>query len=73
MAKETTTTLQVSGWHCGGCTAATEASVKKVSGVSAAKAELKAGTLQVTYDDSKATPVDLEKAVEKVGYKVVHK
>ncbi|MGC4117357.1 MAG: heavy-metal-associated domain-containing protein [Myxococcales bacterium] len=40
MAKEATATLSVSGWHCGGCSAATEASLKKVGGVTSAKAEL---------------------------------
>ncbi|HEY3448810.1 MAG TPA: heavy-metal-associated domain-containing protein [Myxococcales bacterium] len=72
MAKETTATLNVSGWHCGGCSAATEASLKKVGGVTGAKAELSSGTVKVTFDDSKATVADLEKAVEKAGYKVVH-
>lgn len=72
MAKEATTTLSVSGWHCGGCSAATEASLKKVGGVSSAKADLGSGTVKVTFDDSKATVADLEKAVEKAGYKVAH-
>ncbi len=71
MAKEATTTLNVSGWHCGGCSAATEASLKKVSGVTSATAELSSGTVKVTYDDSKASLADLEKAVEKAGYKLV--
>jgi len=72
MAKEVTTSISVSGWHCGGCTAATEASLKKVEGVTAAKANLEAGKVEVTFDDAKAKVADLEKAVEKAGYKVVH-
>jgi copper chaperone CopZ len=70
MAMESTTTLKVSGWHCNGCSGATEASVKKVNGVKSAKATLEKGTLEVTWDEAKASVADLEKAVEKAGYKV---
>ncbi|MBI5549007.1 MAG: heavy-metal-associated domain-containing protein [Deltaproteobacteria bacterium] len=73
MAKEVSTRLQVSGWHCGGCSAATEAALRKVGGVKAAKAELSQGTVSITYDDSVASLADLEKAVEKAGYQVVRK
>jgi copper chaperone len=73
MANESNATLQVSGWHCGGCSSATETSVKKVTGVKSAKADLDKGTLAVAFDDSKATTADLEKAVESAGFKVVHK
>lgn len=73
MASESTATLSVTGWHCGGCSAATEASLKKVGGVKSAKAELSQGTVQVTFDDSMVSLVDLEKAVEKAGYRVVRK
>ena len=73
MAAEASKTLDVSGWHCGGCSAATEAAIKKVGGVKDAKADFDKGTVAVTFDDSKANVADLEKAVEKAGYKVVHK
>jgi len=73
MAKETTAKLQVSGWHCGGCSASTEGALKKVGGVKTAKANFESGTVEVTYDDAKASLADLEKAVEKAGYKVEHK
>jgi copper chaperone len=72
MAKEQKTTLQVSGWHCGGCSAATEGAVKKVGGVKSARADLEKGTVEVTYDDGKASLADLEKAVVRAGYKVEH-
>ena len=70
MAKDVTTTLQVSGWHCGNCSAATEGALKKVPGVKSARSDLAAGTVEVTYDDAQARLADLEKAVERVGYKV---
>ena len=73
MAKDVTATLNVSGWHCGGCSAATEAVLKKVAGVKSARSALEQGTVEVTFDGSKATLADLERAVEKAGYQVVHK
>ena len=72
MAKEASTTLQVSGWHCAGCSAATEGAIKKVNGVKSARADLKRAVVEITYDDSQVTVGDLEKAVEKAGYQVVH-
>jgi len=73
MAKESNATLQVSGWHCGGCSGATEGALKKMAGVKSAKADLDKGTVAVTFDDAAVSVADLEKTVEKVGYKVVHK
>ncbi len=71
MAKEATTLLQVSGWHCAGCSAATEGALTRINGVKSAKADLARGVVEITYDDAKATLGDLEKAVEKAGYHVV--
>jgi copper chaperone CopZ len=62
--------LRVSGWHCAGCSAATEGAVKGVAGVKSAKADLRSGTLEVTYDDEEASLADLEEAVVKAGYEV---
>lgn len=72
-AKDTTTTLKVSGWHCEGCSAATEQTLKKIDGVKAVKTDIGQGTAQVTYDDAKVSVADLQGAVEKIGYKVVAK
>jgi Cu+-exporting ATPase len=70
LAKEATSTMKVSGWHCGGCGAKTEAALKKVKGVSAAKADRDASTVTVTYDDAQAKPADLEAAIAALHYKV---
>lgn len=69
-AKDATSTLQVQGWHCEGCSSATENALKKVPGVRSVKTDLKTGTAVVTFDDSKASLPQLEKAVEALGYKV---
>ncbi|MHB1846647.1 MAG: heavy-metal-associated domain-containing protein [Deltaproteobacteria bacterium] len=69
-AKDATTTLKVSGWHCSGCAQETEAAVKDVKGVKSATADFDKKTLVVAYDDAKANPGVMEKAVSKAGYKV---
>lgn len=69
-AAEKTETLKVSGWHCGGCAARTEAALKDVKGVTSAKADKNAKEVTVTYDDSKAKPADIEKAIADAGYAV---
>jgi P-type Cu+ transporter len=65
--------LKVSGWHCGGCAARTEAALKEIKGVTAAKGDKTAKTVTVTYDDTKVKPADLEKAVADAGYSVEKK
>ena len=62
--------LRVKGWSCEGCSSHTEGELKKLAGVQAVKTDLKAGTAQVTYDESRVGPADLEKAVVAAGYSV---
>ncbi len=69
-AKDASTTIKVSGWHCEGCSSHTEGELKKLPGVKAVKTDLKAGTAQVTYDESKVTLAALEKAITTAGYTV---
>ncbi len=61
-------TIRVSGWSCEGCSSHTEGEIKKLAGVQSVKTDLKAGTAQVTYDESKVTHADLVNAVLKAGY-----
>lgn len=69
-AKEATTTLKVSGWHCAACSAKTEAALKKLDGVTKVSANATAKTATVTYDDSKVQVAALEKAVADEGFTV---
>jgi Cu+-exporting ATPase len=69
-AAEKTETLKVSGWHCGGCAARTEAALKDVKGVTSAKADKNAKAVTVTFDDAKVKTADLEKAITDAGYEV---
>lgn len=68
-ASPTTATLEVKGWTCGSCAAATKIVLKKVEGVQAVATDFEHSTATVTYDDAKTTAERLIAAVEKAGYK----
>ena len=69
-AKEASTTLKVKGWHCAGCGAKTENALKKVDGVTVAKADKASNTVTVTFDDEKTNIGALEAAVVAMHYKI---
>jgi Cu+-exporting ATPase len=67
-AADKTETIKVSGWHCGGCAARTEAALKEVKGVTAVAADKTKHEVKVTYDDAKVKRADLEKAIADSGF-----
>ena len=70
LAAEKTETIKVSGWHCGGCAARTEAALKDVKGVSTVAADKAKKSVTVTYDDAKVARADLDKAIADSGFEV---
>lgn len=70
LAKEASTTLTVSGWHCAGCSNRTVGAIKAVKGVKDATADAATKTVTVTYDDEVTNVAALEKAVASLNYKV---
>jgi copper chaperone CopZ len=70
LAEVKTETLKVSGWKCDKCPGKTEAKLKELKGVESATADRAKGQIVVKYDDSKAKPADLEKAVASSGFAV---
>jgi len=68
LAAEKTDTIKVSGWHCGGCAARTEAALKDVKGVTTVASDKSKNEVKVTYDDSKVKRADLEKAIADSGF-----
>jgi copper chaperone CopZ len=68
LAAEKTDTIKVSGWHCGGCAARTEASLKDVKGVTSVSSDKRKHEVKVTYDDTKVKRQDLEKAIADSGF-----
>ncbi|TMA18917.1 MAG: mercuric transport protein periplasmic component [Deltaproteobacteria bacterium] len=67
-AAEKTDTIKVSGWHCGGCAARTEAALKDVKGVTGVAADKNKREVKVTYDDAKVKRADLDKAIAQSGF-----
>jgi len=70
LAEVKTETLKVSGWKCEKCPGKTEATLKELKGVESATADRAKGQIVVKYDDTKAKPADLEKAVAASGFAV---
>ena len=68
LAAEKTDTIKVSGWHCGGCAARTEAALKDLKGVNSVSSDKNKHEVKVTYDDSKVKRADLEKAIADSGF-----
>ena len=66
----TETTLNVEGMSCAHCKAAVEEELGKLPGVEYSNANPEKGTVEVRYDEEKATNDDLEGAVEEAGYSV---
>ncbi|HEX4383208.1 MAG TPA: heavy metal-associated domain-containing protein [Myxococcales bacterium] len=67
-AAEKTETIKVTGWHCAGCSAKTEAALKEMKGVKTAVADKDNNRVRVTYEDSKVKRADLEKAIVDAGF-----
>ena len=63
-------TLKVTGMSCAHCADHVTKALKGVPGVASARVDLGKGQAEVSYDDAKANPADLEKAVVKAGYGV---
>ena len=53
LAAEKTETIKVSGWHCGGCAARTEAALKDVKGVTTVSSDKTKHVVKVTFGFSK--------------------
>ncbi|MBN1811584.1 MAG: copper-translocating P-type ATPase [Anaerolineae bacterium] len=64
-------TLSITGMHCANCAFTVERSLKKAEGVTDAAVNFATEQASVTFDPTKANPVDLVKRVEDAGYGVV--
>ena len=67
-AAEKTDTIKVSGWHCGGCAARTEAALKDVKGVTSVAADKNKHEVKVSYDGARVKRADLDKAIADSGF-----
>lgn len=64
------TILNVKGMSCGHCVKAVEESVGKLDGVNAVHVDLKAGTVEVTYEQGQISVNDITETIEDQGYDV---
>ena len=61
-------TFNVEGMSCTHCKAAVEERLNALSGVEISNADFERGTVEVRYDESRVTTVDIKKAVQEAGY-----
>ena len=67
-----TVTIKISGMHCAACSNGVERSLKKVAGVDRAEVNLATQSALVRYDENQATMEQLEEAVTRMSFGVVH-
>lgn len=63
--------LNIEGMTCAACARAVERSAKKVEGVTDANVNFASEKLSITYDEAKTKLEDIQKSVEKAGYKAL--
>ena len=66
-----TITLKVRGMTCGGCVASVQRVLRALDGVTRADVSLdEGGKATVQYEAGRASPADLQTAIEDAGYEV---
>ena len=66
-----TQTYKVKGMHCASCSSIIEKTFKKTEGVHSAEVNYGTETAKVTFDQSKTSPHELSKKIEKLGYSLI--
>lgn len=64
-------TLKIEGMTCAACAKAVERVTKKLDGVVDSSVNLATEKLNINYDETKVSIEDIQKAVEKAGYKAI--
>lgn len=67
-----TVSLKIAGMHCAACSTGLERSLKKVPGVELAQVNLASNTARVRYDETVVGMEQLEAAVNRMSFSVVH-
>lgn len=65
-------TMKITGMTCASCAKAVERAVKKIDNTIDASVNIATEKLSVSYDESKVSPKDIQLAIEKAGYGVIH-
>jgi len=69
VAKQSTTTIKVSGMTCDACAITVKAALSRTKGVKSADVNAGKGLATVVYEDSQVTEQQLVDAVTKTGFK----
>ncbi len=67
----TTNTYPVKGMSCASCSAHVDKALRSVEGVSEVSVNLALNNAKVTYDEVRCSPLDLQKAVERMGFELI--
>ena len=59
---------EISGMHCAACSASVEKVTRRLEGVERSDVNLTTGIMTISYDESKVTPEQIIKKVEKAGF-----
>ena len=64
-------TMKIEGMTCAACAKAVERVTRKLEGVTEANVNLATENLTISFEPSKVRAIDIKKAIEKAGYKVI--
>src|SRR3989344_1640674 len=63
--------IKIGGMHCASCAQTIEKNLKKLKGVKNVNVNFATETANIEYDSKIIHDIDIEKTVEKTGYKVI--
>ncbi|HIS28437.1 MAG TPA: copper chaperone CopZ [Candidatus Avamphibacillus intestinigallinarum] len=65
------TTLNVQGMTCSHCEQSVKSTLQNLNGVNAVDVQLESGKVDIAFDDSNITMIDIRNAIEEQGYDVI--
>ena len=65
------TTLNVQGMTCSHCEQSVKNALQNLNGVNAVNVQLASGRVDIAFDDSNITMIDIRNAIEEQGYDVI--
>jgi Cu2+-exporting ATPase/Cu+-exporting ATPase len=68
---DSTKTYKIKGMHCASCAGIIEKTFRKTEGVRSVEVNYGTETVKVSFDESKTTPQQLSKKIEKIGYSLI--
>ena len=72
VAKEATAELKVPAMDCAACTVVIKKALTQTQGVKTVDLNVEKRTASIVYEDTQVTEPQIEKAIEKAGFKTEH-